>query len=270
MKTATVNGVELEYDEVGAGEPILMIHGALVAETFAPLLKEPALDRYRRIRYHRRGYAASERPGRLTNFHEQAADAAALLRHLGIETAHVAGHSYGGLTALRLALDTPSLVRSLVLLEPPMLATALGHDFFAGPLGPVLAAYRRGARAEAADLFCQAVAGPNAVQGLVSLLGAGAQAQARRDAETVFGTEFPEMEKGLFTEADASRIRLPALSIVGQESHELFRGSHAMLMKWLPDVEAAVIPRATHFLQVEEPRAVAEAMARFVAKHPLS
>ena len=137
MKTATVNGVKLEYEEAGSGEPIVFIHGASVAETFVPLMKEPALARYRRIRYHRRGYGGSEHPGRTTNFHEQAADAAALVRHLGIGAAHVVGHSYGGLTALRLALDSPSLVATLSLLEPPMLATPMGPKFAEGSLGPV-------------------------------------------------------------------------------------------------------------------------------------
>ena len=41
------------------------------------------------------------------------------------------------------------------------------------------------------------------------------------------------------------------------------------MMRWLPDVAALEIPRAAHFLQVEEPRAVAEGLAAFAAKHPL-
>ena len=178
-------------------------------------------------------------------------------------------NSYGGLTGLRLALDTPAMVQTLVLLEPPMLATPLGQSFFAGPIAPVIAAFQKGENDKAADLFCQAVAGPNAVDGLVQLLGSGALAQARRDAGTVFGNEFAEIEKGLFTEADAAKIAVPALSVVGKDSHELFGGSHAMLMKWLPKVEGLEVAQATHFLQVEQPSAVAEGIARFVAKHPI-
>jgi pimeloyl-ACP methyl ester carboxylesterase len=267
MKSAALDGLKLEYEDEGSGEPILMIHGASVAETFAPLMKEPALGRYRRIRYHRRGYAGSDRPGRTTNFFEQAADAAALLRHLGIAKAHVAGHSYGGLTALRLALDTPEVVHSLVLLEPPMLATPLGAAFFEGPLGPVIAAYQGGDKEKAADLFRDAVGGPNAARALAERLGPGARAQATRDADTLFGTEFPDMQKGLFTELDAAGIGVPVLSVIGEASDPLFQGSHTMLMKWLANADALVIPGAAHFLQVEEPRAVAEGIAAFVARH---
>jgi pimeloyl-ACP methyl ester carboxylesterase len=269
MENATVNGVQLEYEVRGDGEPMLLIHGASVAETFVPLMKEPALARFRLIRYHRRGYAGSARPGRVTNFYEQAADAAALLEHLGVAKAHVAGHSYGGLTALRLALDSPGRVHTLLLLEPPMLATSLGQAFFEGPAAPVVAAFRSGDKQRAADLFRDAVGGPNAARALEERLGPGARDQAARDADTLFGTEFPEVEKGLFAEADAPRIRVPALSVVGEKSDPLFRQSHPMLMQWLPDVEALEIPRAAHFLQVEEPRAVAEGLAAFAAKHPL-
>jgi pimeloyl-ACP methyl ester carboxylesterase len=42
-----------------------------------------------------------------------------------------------------------------------------------------------------------------------------------------------------------------------------------MLMRWLRRVEALTIPRAAHFLQLEEPRAVAAGLAAFAAKHPL-
>jgi len=269
MEAATVNGVKLEYEVQGSGEPMLLIHGASVAETFVPLLKEPALGAYRKVRYHRRGYAGSGHPKGVTNFHEQAADAAALLRHLGIAKTHVVGHSYGGLIALRLALDAEDLVATLSLLEPPMLAGPLGAGFVEGPLGPVLAAHKAGEKRRAAELFRDAVGGPNAARALDERLGAGAREQAERDIDTLLANEFPDLEKGLFTAKDAPRIHAPALSLLGEKSDRLFRESHIMLLQWLRHVDGVEIPRAAHFLQVEEPHAVAEAIARFVAEHPL-
>jgi 3-oxoadipate enol-lactonase len=270
METATVNGLKMEYESLGSGDPMLFIHGALVAATFAPLVREPALGRYRRIRYHRRGYGGSGHPGRMTDFFEQAADAAALLAHLGVAKAHLVGHSYGGLVALRLALDSPSIVATLSLLEPPMLSEPVGAAFFEGPLAPVVGAYQRGEKRRAAELFRDAVGGPDAARTLEERLGAEAGEQAVIDADTVFGTEFPEVAKGLFTAADAPRVRTPALSLLGAQSHPLFQESHAFLLARVPGVEGGVIPRATHFLQLEEPAAVAEAIAAFAAKHPLS
>ena len=62
MQRANLNGANLEYDVRGTGEPLLLIHGSILADAFAPLLAEPTLgDHYRLISYHRRGFAGSDR-----------------------------------------------------------------------------------------------------------------------------------------------------------------------------------------------------------------
>ena len=58
METATVNGVELEYEVTGSGEPVLLISPVL-ADGFLPLVAEPALAGYQLIRYHKRGWVGS-------------------------------------------------------------------------------------------------------------------------------------------------------------------------------------------------------------------
>ena len=84
MKTATVGGVSLEFEVSGIGEPVIFIHGVIIAGTFRPLLGEPSLaGRYRFIRYHRRGYAGSSPATGAISVAQQAADCRALLRSLG-------------------------------------------------------------------------------------------------------------------------------------------------------------------------------------------
>jgi pimeloyl-ACP methyl ester carboxylesterase len=75
------------------------------------------------IHYRRRGYGQSTAVGGPPEsfMARAAADAAQLLAHLGVGPAHVVGHSSGALVALDLACDTPRAVRSLALLEPPLL-----------------------------------------------------------------------------------------------------------------------------------------------------
>ena len=144
MQRAGVDGAELEFEVTGAGEPVLLIHGALIAEAYAPLCAEPALNsRYRLVRIHRRGYAGSSPVSAPFSLAEQAADCRALLRHLGIERAHIVGHSSGGVIALRLALDAPEVVHSLVLLEPTLLDVPSGA-LLTEALGPVLEQYGAG------------------------------------------------------------------------------------------------------------------------------
>src|SRR5688572_9980037 len=110
MANADLEDVSLAYEAVGSGESVVCIHGAFVADTFRPLVAQPNLSgRYRLLTYHRRGYAASSLGGPAT-ISQEARDCRALLDHLGVEQAHVVGHSYGGCVALQLALDAPDLV----------------------------------------------------------------------------------------------------------------------------------------------------------------
>ena len=44
MQRARVDGAELEFEVTGAGEPVLLIHGAFIAEAYAPLCAELALN----------------------------------------------------------------------------------------------------------------------------------------------------------------------------------------------------------------------------------
>lgn len=126
MDTTTVNGVELEYAVAGRGEPVLLISPVL-ADGFLPLLSEPALvERYRLIRYHKRGWSGSSHTPPPVTISDHAADATGLLSHLGVGSAHVVGHSSGASVALQLAVDHPGFVHTLVLLEPSLLSVPAG------------------------------------------------------------------------------------------------------------------------------------------------
>jgi esterase len=113
-----VNGVALYYEEHGAGEPILGIHGTgSSAAAWAGAVGELA-TRGRTITYDRRGCFRSERPAPyVTDVHQHADDAAALIDALAAAPAIVIGRSYGGETAIDLALRYPDRVRALALLE---------------------------------------------------------------------------------------------------------------------------------------------------------
>jgi len=72
-------------------------------------------DRYRVVAPDNRGAGRSSLPSSGASVPAMAEDAAAVLRALGIESAHVAGFSMGGAVAQELAINHPGLVRSLVL-----------------------------------------------------------------------------------------------------------------------------------------------------------
>src|SRR5204863_8294161 len=103
MERAALDNVAIEYEVAGTGEPVLLIHGSVLADGGKPLMSAPALAHtFRLIRYHRRGYGGSTHPVAPISIAEQASDAARLMRFLGVDAVHVIGHSYGGVVALQL------------------------------------------------------------------------------------------------------------------------------------------------------------------------
>jgi pimeloyl-ACP methyl ester carboxylesterase len=250
---------------------VVFIHGAFIANTFRPLLAEPRLARhYQLILYHRRGYADSSRASEPGSVARQAADCRALLRHLGVERAHVVGHSYGGIVALQLALDTPSVVHSLALVEPGLMVGASAQKY-RDSLARGVERYREAGAEVVVDEFLQA-RWPGYRATLDRVLPE-AFAQAVADAETWFEREASGQLDWRFGEAEARRISQPTLSVLGGESEALwprFGETQRLLLAWLPHAEGAVLPGTTHFMQIQDPRGMAEALAAFWARHPLA
>ena len=223
MESAKVNGVELEYEMVGSGEPVLLISPVL-ADGFLPLLSEPALaDRYQLIRYHKRGWVGSTHTPPPVSVADHAADAAALLDHLGVPRAHVAGHSTGAVVAAQLALDHPETVHTLTLLEPLLLSVPSGEAVLQ-QVGPAFEAYGSGDHEGAWAIFLSAASGLDwaTCRALLEKRIPGAVAQAIKDADTLFGVELPAIAEWAFGPEQAAAIRCPVLSVLGTDTLPLF------------------------------------------------
>jgi len=258
----------LEYEMRGDGEPVLLIHGALIAETFQPLMREPELAPYRLIRYHRRGHAGSA-PNETFSIEQQAQDAAALLAHLGVERAHVVGHSGGGVFGTVLAAANPSLVHSLVVLEPAVMPPA-ALPAFLETLEPALAAYESGDGARAVELFLEMVGEADWRKDLEQNLPGGLE-QAVRDSATFFGVEVPALRvwSSAFDRQRASRITAPVLYGIGSESIPRREQSQHYYQSLVPQTEVVVIQGVDHSMLTQGPKQVAAAVAEFLARHPL-
>ena len=272
LRRVAVDGTELEYEERGSGEPVLLIHGSILADAFAPLLAEPALtERHHVVSYHRRGFAGSARPEGPVSIARQAADARALLRRLGIPRVHVVGHSYGGVIALQLALDAPDTVHSLALLEPALAAVPSGERSVAAATEAAARRYQVGDRAGAVDTFLRGVIGADGVAAARRTIP-GAFEQAVADLDIFFETELPALLAWRFGPEEARRIGQPVLAVLGAGSDAVspvFGEIHALLRAWLPQAEPFVLPGATHALEYMNPRGMAEGLAAFFARHPL-
>jgi pimeloyl-ACP methyl ester carboxylesterase len=263
MEHAKVNGVELEYEVVGSGETMLLIHGAHLADALRPLVTEPALQRFQHIRYHRRGLGGSTYPDDAgpTSVAEQAQDAVRLLDHLGVERAHLAGHSFGGAIALELAAQHPTRVASLVLLEPALLTTPAGA-VFARAVAPLTERYQAG-DAEGAVHGFLALVGDRNWHATIDQTVPGGIAQAVKDAATFFERELPG-PSWTFGPEQAAAITCPVLSVLGSRTSPLFVEGRQRLHAWFPACRDADIAGATHLLQMQAPGPVATAIAAFL------
>lgn len=117
MPTASVNGQKIYYeDSGGSGPAVIFSHGFLMDhEMFAPQVAE-LCDEFRCITWDERGFGQTAATAPF-NYYDSAADCLAVLEHLGIEQAVLAGMSQGGFLSLRAALTAPRRVKALVLID---------------------------------------------------------------------------------------------------------------------------------------------------------
>jgi 3-oxoadipate enol-lactonase len=264
-----VDDAEIEYEVRGDGEPVLLIPLSVVIDGLAhPLFGQPALaGAYRLIHYHRRGWSGSTLGDGPVSIAGQAADAVALLEHLGIVRAHAAGHSYGGVIALQLALDAPERVRSVALLEPALRAGPEGRAHLQRIIGPARERYGSGDKRGFITVFTDGVFGPG-WEPVVEHAVPGAIEQAVADADTFFA-EQPMLLQWKFGPEEATKIKQPVLSVLGTRSAPIFHEGREVLHSWLPQTEDLNVD-TTHMLQIEDPGAVADGLAAFFARHPIA
>jgi pimeloyl-ACP methyl ester carboxylesterase len=146
MANLTVGDLNVAYDAVGAGEPVLMING-IGADRAAWYLQTPTIAReFRVITYDNRdvGETGAGHDPRSYPMRRFADDAVGLLDALGIERAHIVGASMGGAIAQEFALAYPARTRSATIVcswarTDPWLAELLDlwEDVFATS-GPVV------------------------------------------------------------------------------------------------------------------------------------
>jgi len=203
-------------------------------------------------------------------FAQHASDAAALLGHLGVRRAHVAGHSTGAVIALQLAADRPDIVQSLGLLEPPLLGVPSAEAFFE-KVGPAVAAYGSGDWEAAMARFLSVVCSLDweTCQTAIEKYLPGGVAQAVKDANNVFDSYLPALGTWQFGADEAATISQPVLSVLGTKTEQLFVDSHELLHSWFPQVEDCRIEGVAHLLHMQRPEPVARGLADFFVRHPM-
>jgi len=244
---------------------VAFLHASPFVEWYLPLIGH--LPGVATLLYHRR---MSGRPGvkfAPLTVDADAATCARLLDHLGWDSAHAVGHSYGALVALQLARDAPGRVRTMTLLEPAARGVSSSPEAVAA-LGPVFDAYRRGDRERAVDLFLGVVCGAGYGDELERALPGGFATAVSR-ADVFFQAEMPAVGGWRFSAADAAHISAPILSVRGADTAPRFVEASNLVRSWFPHAEEMWLPHTGHFLMLQRPAEVAKGLVDFLERHAL-
>ena len=121
MPVEQLNGTPISYEVTGEGEPLVLVHGAWVDLHSWGLVAPGLSQSFKVVAYDLRGHGQSTLDDATSGtVHDDIADLAALVTHLGIAPVTVFGVSSGACIALRFAAEHPELVLRVIAQEPPI------------------------------------------------------------------------------------------------------------------------------------------------------
>ena len=264
---AEVHGAKLYYEVSGEGRPLLLLHaGVGDSRMWEPQWDEFA-SRYLVIRTDLRGYGRTEVSPGLFSYHE---DVAALVRHLGDETAVVVGLSFGGLVAIDFALAYPEILSALVLGAPAVSGWEPSEELerFSTEEDELLG---RGDLAGAAELNLRTW-----VDGLhraPDQVDPAVRERVREMQMDVFGVDVPDDAEDEPLEPPAMKrleeIRVPTLIITGELDQPDFLEIADTLATRIPGAVKVVIPGVAHLPSMEKPERFNRIVLDFLRSHSL-
>ncbi|MGP8077507.1 MAG: alpha/beta fold hydrolase [Thermoplasmata archaeon] len=268
MPTADRSGSSIYYEVHGdAGDPTVLVHGSWVDHQSWERIVGPLSAGLRVVTFDRRGHGASTGAPRNRPVRDDASDLASLLETTDLFPAHLVGHSYGGVVALRLAIDRPELARSVTVHEPPFLG--LLED--GGPLASEAAEARTQVRRlqrkvrsgdpeGAAREFMERFA-PE--PGAWERLDPPTRARTPRNA-ACWAEEFDDPETLAPSRAELAGLDLPVLLTTGERSSPLFRGIEGELAATMRNSTARTLRGAGHVPHLTHPEMYAGVVATFL------
>lgn len=258
MPAIRANGVNLYYELMGSGEPLVLVHGSWADATTWQLVVPELSEHFRLLTYDRRGHSRSEGSDEQGSVDEDSDDLAALVEDLDLAPAHVAGISYGGSIALRLAIRRSNLVRSLSCHEPPLF-DLVGDDpdcqEAMRQTAPAVAAVGQriahGDHEGAARQFVdEMMSGPGAWD---EAMPPEVRALMVRNAST-FLDELQDLERGAIDRQAAARLQVPVQLTYDPVSPLMMRRVVERLAEIIPGSLRVAIEGATHVPSLAAPQ----------------
>ena len=272
----------LDTTTEGNGDTIVLVHGSASDRRTWDAVRPTLARDHRVVTYSRRYHWPNPSIPENADYSmtEHVDDLIALLRSLEAGPTHLIGHSYGGVLALMAAIGEPSLVRTMVLIEPPVVALFLSSPprptellrtivtrprigialarFGMTGLQPAVRAAERGEMDEALQVFGNAVLG-KAAWGSLSVARLE-QARANNIRAEYTGSGFAPLA------ADHVRqVIAPSLIVSGGDSPTIWRLLADHLHRLLPRSVRVEIEGASHIVHEDQTDEFNQAVLTFLA-----
>lgn len=256
MQSFEANGVATAYRTSGRGAPIVLLHGGEADHAMFDGLARALNGHFTVIAYDQRDSGATQNPSSPYSLADLADDAAALIRGLGHDRAHVMGTSLGGLIAQALAALHPDSIDRLILSSTWKINKSpleVNPDAFR-----TLASYRADTVANApkiAEYFFP----PDCLRQRPELIDIF-RGNSRDDGQ--------KARRGAIlaqpVAADLATFDRPTLLLAGSEDRLIPNVETFAIARDLKRAETRVIERVGHVSSIQAPERVAEAMIAFL------
>ena len=267
MPAVQVPHGEIFYERTGvAGDPAALVHGSwtdhhgwdAVAPGFALGLEV--------LTYDRRGHGLSRGEVRSHPVRDDADDLAALLEATDFHPVHLVAHAYGGMVALRLAVDRPELVRSACLHEPPWTGLVDDDPASRAEIERIVAGVRAIAPLAKSDGVDRTI--PR-ILALVSGVGEWDRIPASGRAAILAGSgdwlgEFGDTAASHPDPQELREVQVPVLVTVGEESPGYMQRICDRITRALPNATLVRLPTAGHFPQLTHPDLLVGVLGTFL------
>jgi len=255
MPTARVNGVELYYEETGSGFPLIWSHEfGGDYRSWEPQVRYFS-RRYRVITYNYRGYPPSSVPSDPAAYRNEilVEDLAALMRHLGIQRAHIGGLSMGGNVALNFGIRYPEMAASLVIAGCGS-GTVNREAFVRECENRARLFLEKGAGAAADDfagLASRRGFADKDPRGWAEFLAQVREHSPEGSAHMLRGVQI--RRKTVYElEAELKTLMVPALIVVGDQDEPCLEPG-LFMKRHIPHAGLVILPMTGHTANIEEP-----------------
>ena len=259
-----LSGARLAYQVTGDGPAVVLVHGfGLDMRMWDPQAADLAA-RHQVIRYDLRGFGSSG-PFDPGVPYTHAGDLVALLDHLGIGQAVLAGLSFGGRVVLQTALMAPQRVRGLVMMDAVVDGVPWDRESrdairLAGELAQARGLLAGRAAWLAHPLFASARNLPGVSDQLATMVAA-------YPGQHWIGHD-PHEEEGQRPIDVLEELAMPVLVLAGEHDVPGFREMSAVLARRIPGAWYHVVAEAGHMINMEQPAAVNDVLTRFLDELP--